>query len=271
MVKLLKIYNMSKLGFFTSLILISNLTLALETKVTKLNNQKPEKLLYIGNSYLYYNDSLHNHVRRMLEEYYQKEIERSNYKSVTISGSRLSHHDIDYSLNHKNLGAEKQFELVIIQGGSGETLTKEERIAFNNEAEKMIKKVKQVGAEAALYMIHAYVEPHPDTSPEMITNIKKMYLEAGNKNNVLVVPVGIAFENAYNKKPKIKLHKNYDGTHPNILGTYLAACVIFTSITHKSPINIKYDYFGKINSDDKLFLQNIAHKTVEDFFSIKLK
>ena len=61
------------------IVFITNLTFALEPKVIKLNNQKPERLLYIGNSYLYYNDSLHNHVRRILEEYYQKEIERSNY------------------------------------------------------------------------------------------------------------------------------------------------------------------------------------------------
>ena len=30
-----------------------------------------------------------------------------------------------------------------------------------------------------------------------IEDIKKMYIQAGNKNNVLVFPVGIAFENAY--------------------------------------------------------------------------
>ena len=83
--------------------------------------------------------------------------------------------------------------------------------------------------------------------------------------------IDIAFQNAYKKRPDIKLHKYYDGSHPDILGTYLAACVLFSSITNKSPINIRYDYFGKINSDDKLFLQNIAHKTVEDFFNIKLK
>ena len=253
------------------IVFITNLTFALEPKVTKLNNQKPERLLYVGNSYLYYNDSLHNHVRRMLEEYYQKEIERSNYKSVTISGSRLSHHNIDNSLNHKNLDAEEPFELVIIQGGSGEAISEEERITFANEAGKMINKINQAGAEAALYMIHAYVEPHPDTNPAMITNIKKMYIEAGNKNNALVLPIGIAFENAYSKKPKIKLHKDYDGTHPDMLGTYLAACVVFASITHRSPFEIKYDYYGKVSKSDKSFLQSIAHKTVEDFYSIKLK
>ena len=34
--------------------------------VTKLKVENPTHLLFIGNSYLYYGDSLHNHVRRMV-------------------------------------------------------------------------------------------------------------------------------------------------------------------------------------------------------------
>ena len=108
------------------------------------------------------------------------------------------------------------------------------------------------------------------TNPEMIENIKKMYIEVANQNNILVIPVGIAFENAYDIKPNIVLHKEYDGSHPSLLGTYLAACVVFSSITHKSPMQIKYDYFGKIDEDDKKFLQEVAKETVEDFYRIKL-
>ena len=37
----------------------------------------------------------------------------------------------------------------------------------------------------------------------MIKDIKKMYIDAGNKNNALVIPVGIAFENAYKSNPNI--------------------------------------------------------------------
>ena len=167
---------------------------ASDVAVNELKNKSPERVLYIGNSYLYYNDSLHNHVRRMLEESYGREFDTGNYKSVTISGSRTSHHNIDYPLNHKNLGAEKPFELVILQGGSGETNSKEERKIFAQEVEIMVDKILNKDAEAALYMIHAYVEPHEDTSPNMIKNIKKMYIETANKNNILVIPVGIAFE-----------------------------------------------------------------------------
>ena len=252
------------------IIIFSINTIALDVNVTELKNKSPERVLYIGNSYLYYNDSLHNHVRRMLEEEYSKEIDTTNYKMVTISGSRLPHHNIEYPLNHKNLGAEKPFELVILQGGSGEANTVDERNDFSLEAKAMIKKIHEAGAEAALYMIHAYVKPHENTDPEMIKNIKKMYIDAANQNSVIVMPVGIAFENAYEKNPDIVLHKEYDGSHPSLLGTYLAACVVFSSITHKSPLQIKYDYFGKIAEDDKKFLQKVAKNTVEDFYRIKL-
>ena len=119
-------------------------------------------------------------------------------------------------------------------------------------------------------MIHAYVEPHEDTNPQMISNIKQMYIDAGNKNNALVIPVGIAFEKAYKAQKNIQLHKHYDGTHPNILGTYLASCVVFASITHLSPLNIQYSYYDKISKEDKEFLQNVAKETVEDFYNIDL-
>ena len=72
-----------------SILLFSNTLLSFDVNVKSLDNKTPERVLYIGNSYLYYNDSLHNHVRRMLEEKYLKEVDTNNYKMVTISGSRL--------------------------------------------------------------------------------------------------------------------------------------------------------------------------------------
>ena len=248
----------------------TNLLLASDTQVNSLINKMPERVLYIGNSYLYYNDSLHNHVRRMFEEIHPNKIDISNYKSVTISGSRSMHHNIDYMLNHKNIGAAKPFQLVILQGGSEEANTKAERKIFSNEVEKVVNKIHKSGAEAALYMIHTYVEPHDKANPKMIEDIKKMYIDAGIKNNALVIPVGIAFENAYKMKPNIKLHKSFDGSHPSMLGTYLASCVVLASITQKTPKGLHYNYFNKISDADKNFLQDIAHTTVESFFDVEL-
>ena len=234
--------------------------------IDHIKNSSPENILFIGNSYLYYNDSIHNHFKRMVEERNPGYDGSSSIKSATIGGSRLKHHDLDHLLESKAISLVDEFDLVILQGGSGESLSTKDREEFFKAAKKHINKIKSIGADAALYMIHAYVEPHKSYSPTLIRVIEKMYTKAGKDNNALVIPVGLAFENAYNQKPTIKLHK-IDGTHPDILGTYLAACVVYASIYKDNPIGISYDYNGAINSEDKLFLQKIAHETVQKYFN----
>ena len=57
------------------------LAIAGETSLTR--------VLFIGNSYLYYNDSLHNHVKRMASEHFADMTSRDfHYKSATIGGAR---------------------------------------------------------------------------------------------------------------------------------------------------------------------------------------
>ena len=99
----------------------------LEAEVLSLKDSKPERILFVGNSYLYYNDSLHNHVRRMAEEMNPERKDFFGYKSATIGGSRLSHHNLEHLLESKNIGIDESFQLVILQGGSGEVLDEESR------------------------------------------------------------------------------------------------------------------------------------------------
>ena len=40
----------------------------------------------------------------------------------------------------------------------------------------------------------------------------------------------------------------------------MAACTVFASIYGKSPIGLKYDYYGAIDEEDKILLQEIADK-----------
>tara|TARA_B100000767_G_C19547767_1_gene443600 strand:+ start:109 stop:306 length:198 start_codon:yes stop_codon:yes gene_type:complete len=62
------------------------------------------------------------------------------------------------------------------------------------------------------------------------------------------------------------LHKS-DATHPNLLGTYLAAYTVFSSIYGKTPIGLECDYFGAINQKDKMFLQQIADKATSMYYN----
>ncbi|MDG1749965.1 MAG: hypothetical protein P8H89_09860, partial [Porticoccaceae bacterium] len=67
-------------------------------------------------------------------------------------------------------------------------------------------------------------------------------------------------------RPDIELHKSFDGTHPSLLGTYLAASVVFASIFRASPIGLEYNYFDEISDKDRDFLQRVATVTVAEFF-----
>ena len=242
----------------------SSIADAVTPEIKKLKRTPPKSVLFIGNSYLYYNDSLHNHFKAMADEKYPGYEGSVNVKSSTIGGSRLKHHNLDHLLKPKAISSINKFELVVLQGGSGEGLSKKDRKAFAKIAKEHIKRIKANGSEAALYMIHAYVEPHQDFDPNLIRVIEKMYVTAGNKNQTLVIPVGLAFENAYEQQPDITLH-HLDGTHPALLGTYLAACTVFASVFNESPVGLNYDYNGLVDPSDKLFLQEIAESTVRTF------
>lgn len=254
------------------LLSLSQLACAFETRafpapeVKRLENEAPIRVLFVGNSYLYYNDSVHNHVRRIAEEIGPYKPGEYSYKSATIGGARLSHHHIDGLLEPGRLGIDKSFELVVLQGGSAEVLTEKDRAQFRSSAIEMSGKIRATGAEVALYMTHAYVEPDQRYEPNLIDKIRTAYVSVGNELGALVIPVGLAFERAYAKRPQIELHKTFDGTHPSLLGTYLAACVVYQSIYGVSTVGMDYDYFGAISAADAVFLRSVADETVGAFF-----
>ena len=80
-----------------------------------------EKILFVGNSYLYYNDSVHNHVENLLREHYENESVVT--KLTAIGGSKLQHHSIDQILNYKNFNLDKPVGKIIFQGGSSLVIT----------------------------------------------------------------------------------------------------------------------------------------------------
>jgi hypothetical protein len=226
----------------------------------------PKRVLFVGNSYLYYGDSLHNHVRRMAVAADAKNGKKYQYKSATISGAALNHHNIAAYLESGKLGIKEPFQMVVLQGGSGAISSDERRNTFAATVADFDKEIKRHGGRTALYMTHAYVKPHKKADPNMIRDIEKLYVETGNKVGALVIPVGLAFEEAYKQRPDMKLHKQFDGSHPSLIGTYLAACVVYASLYDRSPVGNPYDYYGAIDKDTALFLQKVADKTVRKFY-----
>ena len=234
--------------------------------VKKPQVERPTHILFIGNSYLYYGDSLHNHVRRMVVAAKIHDAKKLKYKSATIGGAALFDHNIKSYLEPGKLRVKGPFQVVILQGGSAAPLSEKRRAEFLKTVREFDKDIKAAGGRTALYLTHAYVKPHKKFAPGMIKDIAQLYISAANDVGALVIPVGLAFEEAYRLRPDIKLHKHYDGSHPDLIGTYLAACVVYASLYGMSPVGNPYDYYGSIDKDTATFLQKVAADTVTNFY-----
>lgn len=227
--------------------------------------ESPKRVLFVGNSYLYYGDSLHNHVR-MLARTADPSLKRKlNFKSATISGARLDHHNIDHLTMPGALGVKDPFQWVVLQGFSAAALSEKGSERFWNTALAFDKVIKARGGKTALYMPHAYVKPNKRAKAENIRLNEDLYVSVGKEIGALVIPVGLAFEEAYRRRPEIILHKG-DGSHPEFIGTYLAACTVYASLYGKSPVGNEYDYFGRVDKETAVFLQQVAEGTVKAFY-----
>lgn len=246
--------------------LLATTAAAATPEITAPQVDTPKRVLFVGNSYLYYGDSLHNHVGRLVVAGNPALEKALQYKSATIGGANLAHHNIDHLTEPGRIGVKEPFELVILQDGSAAPLSEQRRALSMEKIREFSAVIRKRGGQVALYMNHVYVPPHKQAKPENIRLTEAHYLAAGNAVKALIIPVGLAFEEAYRRKPDIKLHKDFDGTHPELIGTYLAACVVYASVYGKPALGNAYDYFGKISKEDAAFLQQVADDTVRKFF-----
>lgn len=225
----------------------------------------PTHVLFVGNSYFYYNDSLHNHVRRMVDAAQPGFFGKAKFKSATIGGATLADHPIDHLTTPGRIGVKEPFQLVIMMGNSGDPLSEKNRASLRSTVLEFDKVIKARGGKSALYMNHTYAPPHKKAGPQNLRDTDDFYVSVGNEIDALVIPVGLAFEEAYRRKPDIALHQSYDGSHPTLIGTYLAACTVVASVYGISPVGNSYDYFGKVDKDSAAFLQQVAWDTVKAF------
>ena len=97
----------------------------------------------------------------------------------------------------------------------------------------------------------------------MTAQLAEAYTVAGNANNALVIPAGLAFARAREKQPELNLYAP-DKRHPSLAGTYLAACTTFAALTGRSPVG--NSYLANIDAPTAAFLQNVAWETVQEYY-----
>ena len=229
----------------------------------------PQSVLWVGNSFFYYNNSMHGHVALLSTSLADRPALRGT--SVTISGSGLDWHDMESLLRPDGIGRYsfvgdneirsnppgRQYDTVIMMDCSQCPIHPELRKKFFDTVQKNGDILRRHGARGALFMSWAYKD-----KPEMTRQLAEQYRLAGRDNDMLVIPAGLAFANAIARRPDLELYQP-DKRHPSVAGTYLAANTAYAALTRKSPVGAKYTAGLPVETAD--LLQQVAWDTVQDF------
>jgi len=241
-------------------------------KITTLGPDFPKTEIFIGNSFFYYNNSMHSHVLGL--ERAADPAHKQDYRatSVTISGSGFDWHDVasyfrpnaigNYSFDEQNNVVfnklDKLFDVAIMMDCSQCPIHPTLKSVFTEYAKKDSDIVRAKGARPVFFMSWAYAD-----KPEMTAQLAEAYTVAGNENNALVIPAGLAFAKAISKQPELNLYA-IDKRHPSAAGTYLASCVVFAALTGRSPVG--NSYLANVDAQTAAFLQNVAWETVQEYY-----
>jgi hypothetical protein len=212
----------------------------------------PTSVLFLGNSLTYYNFSIPDTLSELIKTSQIRFTAKISQKSKGGYGLH-DHYRYSFPLNDN-----QDWEIIIVQGHSKETLTGHGKDFFFSSARLLKKKITNAGARMVLFMTWAYWD-----DDSMIDEIKNSYLKIGHELGIQVVPVGLAFSSVSEKYSHIDLYS--DERHPSNEGTYLAACVFFAALFRRTPEGS--DFFGSIEPDQAQILQRSAWSTVRKFYS----
>jgi hypothetical protein len=196
----------------------------------------PASILYVGNSYLSFNNGIGWHVSRLHAATRPQRRLRST--SAVITGGGLAWHDVEAYFRPNAIGSYSfdgeneivfhddgpRFEVVLMMDCSQCPIHPRLADAFQATVARASVIVRRHGARPALLMTWAYAD-----RPEMTAGLADAYTAAGKANDALVIPVGLAFAAVRGERPDLALHLE-DKSHPSLAGTYLAACTVYAAL-----------------------------------------
>ncbi|MGE3246985.1 MAG: hypothetical protein AB7F96_19190 [Beijerinckiaceae bacterium] len=239
-------------------------------QVKRLHSGPPSSAVYIGNSFFYYNNGVNQQVLKLLTAAEPTRPWRSTM--ITISGSGLDWHDVDsyfrpnavgrYSFDPDNNvvfnDPKTLFDVAIVMDSSQGPVHPQLAPVFDEYTARNAASIRRHGAEPVFFMTWAYAD-----APDMTGPLAERYTQAGNAQNALVIPAGLAFARALSKRPELSLHVD-DKRHPNLNGTYLAGCTVYACLFGKSPQGLAWD--SGLDRRTAAFFQDIAWETVCDYY-----
>lgn len=212
-------------------------------------------ILFVGNSLSYFND-LPGMLAGLLE---RADIGPVVVESVALPNYGLEDHwaDGDVSERIRRGG----WDVVVLQQGPSAT---EGRPSLLEYSQRFADLMEPTGARPALYMVWPAASRSFD-----FDGVSDSYATAARQVDGLLFPAGEAWRKAWARSPNLALY-GPDGFHPSVLGTYLAALVMYEQLSGKSAIGLPAEI--RIGSSTQpldqavaALLQDAAHEANRDF------
>ena len=189
------------------------------------------KLLFLGNSYTYYNE-----MPELFEKLAQENGHSVHVFSVTCGGHKLCEYadgDDEYTQRIAELIKAHSFDVCFLQEQSLLPVLDEE--CFRGAVKKLVTQLGESVKHFVLYATwgrkpgSAELEKHGWTSAEMTELLKKAYQRAADEIGADVSPVGVRFAEVRNAYPEIELYAP-DLSHPSYAGSCLAALTHYRTV-----------------------------------------
>jgi len=230
------------------------------------------KILFIGNSYLGYGNT----------PYVFKQLAESGGKKLFVDTAIRGGRDLPYHISDSNTLekiSEEKWDYVVFQNSCLSMAYPETaQLLFPRPIYYPVKatldsminliKINNKDTKAVYFMPWAYedgitwIQGKTDTFEAMQRYILRNSLEFSKELGFIITPVGWAWYNKItyeNSAPHLFVS---DFVHPSPSGTYLSACVIYSTIYNSSPEGLTF--FGDLSDNDAKYFQSLASATVFD-------
>jgi len=211
-----------------------------------LHAQYEPNVLFIGNSYTYYND-----LPKMVSDIAASTGERMTYSSNTPGGCTFSQHCTNQSMTMIQAGG---WDIVVLQEQSQLPSFPQSQVEWQcfPYAQRLVDSIyaHNPNAEPMFYM--TWGRKNGDTDPNNVAEFPVLgtyegmdsmlcerYTYMAETNHASLCPVGRVWRHLRTNNPEIELYAN-DGSHPSLAGTYAAACAFYVMFFHRNPDDITF-------------------------------
>ncbi|HBS87163.1 MAG: hypothetical protein A2W91_03010 [Bacteroidetes bacterium GWF2_38_335] len=239
-------------------------------------SQDTTKILFLGNSFTYYNNM--PDIVKGLADSAGINTEITMYAPggmyVYTTTSMTGH---DSSATTESYIISENWDFIVVQDNQGGYVWSEgyinpmitnanvvlfNKIKNNNQCTRVIYFAgwAMEGGLPSEYWNSGGLNLTSDNTADCIKRIYRQFLYVNNTFfNEIVTPIGLAWITCLNEQPAINLFSG-DGVHPSLSGSYLTASTIFTTIFKTDPTNLAFDY--GLDAVTAQYLRTTGYNTV---------